>query len=48
MLDRKADIAQFRENGPTRYEAAGMLVFGKDARIDERSIFRIFSQTKPV
>lgn len=35
-------------DGPIRYGAAGTLGFGREEPVDERSIFRIFSQTKPV
>jgi len=34
--------------GPIRYAPAGTLGFGSDAAVNERSVFRIFSQTKPI
>lgn len=35
-------------DGPVRYHNVGALDFGSDRAIDDRSIFRIFSQSKPV
>ena len=35
-------------DGAVRYHAEGTLGFGRSEPVDERSIFRIFSQTKPV
>lgn len=41
-------IAWSKDGGPTRYHSVGALDFGAQRPIDERSIFRIFSQTKPI
>lgn len=35
-------------DGSIHYQTAGELGFGRNAPVDERSIFRIFSQTKPI
>jgi CubicO group peptidase (beta-lactamase class C family) len=43
-----AILAWRHGDGPIRYEAAGTLGFGKDAAVDERTAFRIYSQTKPI
>ncbi|WP_051768016.1 serine hydrolase [Sphingobium sp. DC-2] len=43
-----AIIAWRDRDGPIRYRSAGALGFANPAPVDERSIFRIFSQTKPV
>lgn len=43
-----AIIAWGQGNGPVHYDAAGTLGHGRTEEIDERSIFRIFSQSKPV
>lgn len=43
-----AIIAWRQGDGPVRYRAAGTLGFEDAAPVDERSIFRIFSQTKPI
>ena len=43
-----AVIAWRQGDGPVRYRAAGTLGFGDATPVDERSIFRIFSQTKPI
>ena len=43
-----AIIAWRDGDGPIRYQAAGTLGFDRSAPVDERSIFRIYSQTKPV
>lgn len=43
-----AIIAWRQGDGPVQYEAAGTLGFGKGAPVDEHSVFRIYSQTKPI
>ena len=43
-----AIIACGSGQGPVRYESVGTLGFGRAEPIDERSIFRVFSQSKPV
>jgi len=43
-----AILAWRQGDGPIRYDACGALGFGKSQAVDERSIFRIFSQTKPI
>jgi len=41
-------LAWKMSDGPVRYHNVGALDFGSDRAIDERSIFRIFSQSKPI
>jgi CubicO group peptidase (beta-lactamase class C family) len=43
-----AIIAWGSSKGPVHYYGAGTLGFAREELVDERSIFRIFSQTKPV
>jgi CubicO group peptidase (beta-lactamase class C family) len=43
-----AIIAWRRGDEPIRYQAAGESGFGRGVPVDERTIFRIFSQTKPI
>jgi len=35
-------------DGPIRYHAEGKLGYGRSGAVDEKSIFRIYSQTKPI
>ncbi|HWV13337.1 MAG TPA: serine hydrolase domain-containing protein, partial [Sphingobium sp.] len=35
-------------NGPVRYHGEGVLGYARKDVVDERSIFRVYSQTKPV
>jgi CubicO group peptidase (beta-lactamase class C family) len=41
-------LAWREADGPIRYSCVGELDFGGGRAVDERSIFRIFSQTKPI
>lgn len=41
-------VAWQKDGGPIRYHAVGELGFQSGRPVDERSIFRIFSQTKPI
>jgi len=43
-----AMLAWRQGDGPIRYHGVGKLGFASDRAVDERSIFRIFSQTKPI
>jgi len=43
-----AILAWRQGDGPIHYDACGSLGFGRTQAVDERSIFRIFSQTKPI
>lgn len=43
-----AIIAWRQGDEPVRYRAVGELGFGREVPVDERSIFRIFSQSKPI
>lgn len=43
-----AILAWQTDGGPVRYQAAGEILFQSGREVDDRSIFRIFSQTKPV
>ncbi|MCP1471776.1 CubicO group peptidase (beta-lactamase class C family) [Sphingobium sp. OAS761] len=43
-----AILAWGGRDGRVQYEAAGTLGFSSNVAVDERSIFRIFSQTKPI
>lgn len=43
-----AVMAWQTDGGPVHYHAVGTLAFDSDRSVDEHSIFRIFSQTKPV
>jgi len=43
-----AILAWRQGNGPIHYDACGSLGFGRTQAVNERSIFRIFSQTKPI
>ena len=41
-------LARGTADGPVRYHGEGVLGYARKDMVDERSIFRIFSQTKPI